>query len=85
MLNVNISFYQTSLSDLRTAGPELLKWDVHPFIIHKRACMPKLALQQVKGLFLKKKNSLSLLSPFPHFIHSHYFFIIQFVCFFMNS
>lgn len=72
-------FCQTSLSDLRTAGPELLKWDVRPFIIHKRACMPKLALQQVKGLFLKKEKekriSLSLLSPFPHFIHSHYFFL----------
>ncbi|KAE8098821.1 hypothetical protein FH972_016856 [Carpinus fangiana] len=40
--------HETSPSDLRTAGPELLKWDVHPFITHKRACMPKLALQQLK-------------------------------------
>jgi hypothetical protein len=44
-------FCQTSPSDLRTAGPELLKWDVRPFITHKRACMPKLALQQVRGIF----------------------------------
>ncbi|GLT55244.1 hypothetical protein SLA2020_283850 [Shorea laevis] len=45
--------HETSLSDLRTAGPELLKWDVRPFIIHKRACMPKLALQQLKDSVLE--------------------------------
>ncbi|XP_059462339.1 uncharacterized protein LOC132191381 isoform X2 [Corylus avellana] len=44
--------HETSPSDLRTAGPELLKWDVRPFIIHKRACMPKLALQQLKDSIL---------------------------------
>ena len=33
------------------ARPELVKWDVHPFVTHKRACMPKLALQQVIGDF----------------------------------
>ncbi|XP_059462343.1 uncharacterized protein LOC132191382 isoform X2 [Corylus avellana] len=43
----------TSQSGLRTAGPELLKWDVRPFIIHKRACMPKLALQQLKDSILE--------------------------------
>ncbi|KAK2654426.1 hypothetical protein Ddye_014282 [Dipteronia dyeriana] len=30
--------------------PELSKWDVHPFIMHKRATMPKCALQRVKAI-----------------------------------
>ncbi|XP_023904298.1 uncharacterized protein LOC112016036 isoform X2 [Quercus suber] len=45
--------HETSLSDLKIAGPELLKWDVRPFIIHKRAGMPKLALQQLKDSILE--------------------------------
>ena len=36
-----------SASKLRKGGPELLKWDVQPFIAHKRACLPKCALQEV--------------------------------------
>ncbi|XP_041026503.1 uncharacterized protein LOC121266761 [Juglans microcarpa x Juglans regia] len=43
---------ETSLSDLKMAGPELSKWDARPFIIYKRACMPKLALQQLKDSLL---------------------------------
>ncbi|KAG2685492.1 hypothetical protein I3760_10G127900 [Carya illinoinensis] len=43
---------ETSLSDLKMAGPELSKWDARPFIIYKRACTPKLALQQLKDSLL---------------------------------
>ncbi|CAN1173035.1 hypothetical protein LINPERHAP2_LOCUS30423 [Linum perenne] len=35
-------------SDLRKGGPELLKWDIHPFIVHKKASMPKCFLNQLK-------------------------------------
>ncbi|KAB1222320.1 hypothetical protein CJ030_MR2G002025 [Morella rubra] len=44
---------ETSLSDLKMAGPELLKWDMLPFINHKRACMPKFALQKLKDSILE--------------------------------
>ncbi|XP_041024314.1 uncharacterized protein LOC121264966 isoform X2 [Juglans microcarpa x Juglans regia] len=43
---------ETSLSDLKMAGLELSECNAHPFIIHKRACMPKLALQQLKDSLL---------------------------------
>ncbi|KAF5474109.1 hypothetical protein F2P56_006040 [Juglans regia] len=43
---------ETSLSDLKMAGLELSNCNAHPFIIHKRACMPKLALQQLKDSLL---------------------------------
>lgn len=46
-----IPFSQTSVSNLRAAGLELSKWDIHPFIRHKRACMPKCALEQVGADF----------------------------------
>lgn len=52
IFNCNNLVHQTSTSDLKMAGPELLKWDVHPFIMHKRASMPKCALQQVKVVCL---------------------------------
>lgn len=45
--------HETLPSDLKTAGPDLLKWDVHPFLAHKRACMPKLALQELKESILE--------------------------------
>ncbi|KAF2290035.1 hypothetical protein GH714_042465 [Hevea brasiliensis] len=44
---------ETSVSDLRTSGPDLLKWDIHPFITHKRASMPKCALEQLKDAILE--------------------------------
>ncbi|KAG2687022.1 hypothetical protein I3760_09G034500 [Carya illinoinensis] len=43
---------ETSLSDLKMAGLELSKCNAHPFIVHKRACMPKLALKQLKDSLL---------------------------------
>ncbi|XP_075669077.1 uncharacterized protein LOC142638892 [Castanea sativa] len=42
--------HENSLSDLEMPKPELVKRDLRPFIIHKRACMPKLALQQLKSI-----------------------------------
>lgn len=47
LLKVKIFFCQTPESDLRVGGPGLLKWDIRPFIIHKRASLPKCALKQV--------------------------------------
>ncbi|KAK9921849.1 hypothetical protein M0R45_030345 [Rubus argutus] len=43
---------ETPESDLRNAGPGLLKWDIHPFILHKKAAMPKCALKQLKESIL---------------------------------
>lgn len=51
-------FCQNSLSDLEMLKLELVKRDLRPFIIHKRACMPKLAVQQVKGGFFPPASSL---------------------------
>ncbi|KAJ0080695.1 hypothetical protein Patl1_10768 [Pistacia atlantica] len=50
---------ETSASDLKVDGPELLKWDVHPFIMHKRAFIPKCALQQLKDMILEGNNPLA--------------------------
>ncbi|XP_044494949.1 uncharacterized protein LOC123217927 isoform X2 [Mangifera indica] len=50
---------ETPASDLKMDGPEWLKWDVHPFIIHKRAFMPKCALQQLKDMILEGNNPLA--------------------------
>lgn len=76
-------FCQNSLSDLEMLKPELVKRDLRPFIIHKRACMPKLAIQQVKGGFsppLFLSYELSSVSS----IVIHYS-LFGFVCFFINS
>ncbi|XWS56249.1 hypothetical protein CRYUN_Cryun09bG0069800 [Craigia yunnanensis] len=45
---------EVSLSNLKKAGPELLSWDVQPFIMHKRASLPKCALEQLKGSLLEE-------------------------------
>ncbi|KAK3220904.1 hypothetical protein Dsin_014874 [Dipteronia sinensis] len=39
--------------------PELSKWDVHPFIMHKRATMPKCALQKLKDTILEGTHPLA--------------------------
>ncbi|KAJ0043095.1 hypothetical protein Pint_17934 [Pistacia integerrima] len=43
---------KSSALDRQRAGPELLKWDVHPFILHKRTSIPKCALGQLKDAIL---------------------------------
>ncbi|GLT88216.1 hypothetical protein SLE2022_062510 [Rubroshorea leprosula] len=37
---------ESSVSDLKNPRPELLKWDLYPFIMHKRATLPKCALEE---------------------------------------
>ncbi|KAJ9184758.1 hypothetical protein P3X46_004453 [Hevea brasiliensis] len=44
---------ETSVSDLRMSGSDLSKWDIHRFIEHKRASMPKRALEKLKDAILK--------------------------------
>ncbi|XP_022769161.1 uncharacterized protein LOC111312802 [Durio zibethinus] len=44
---------EVSLSNLKKAGPELLRWDAHPFLMHKRASLPKCELEQLKDSILK--------------------------------
>lgn len=39
---------ETSVSELKSTRPELLKWDLRPFIGHKRATLPKSALEEFK-------------------------------------
>ncbi|XP_048426434.1 uncharacterized protein LOC125470820 [Pyrus x bretschneideri] len=63
---------ETPQSDLRTGGPGVLKWDIHPFIMHKTASLPNCALKQLKDSilagthphadFLRKKGGLTLTS-----------------------
>ncbi|GKV25726.1 hypothetical protein SLEP1_g35121 [Rubroshorea leprosula] len=42
---------ESSVSDLKNPRPELLKCDLYPFIMHKRATLPKCALEEVNGEF----------------------------------
>lgn len=44
--------HQVSLSNLRTSGPELFKWDVNQFIAHKRADNVKCQLEKLKESIL---------------------------------
>ncbi|XP_057982165.1 uncharacterized protein LOC131167382 isoform X2 [Malania oleifera] len=46
----------------RIAGPDLLKWDVHPFITHKRACLPKSSLEQMKDTIIEGSHPLPAFS-----------------------
>lgn len=39
---------ESPVSELISTSSELLKWDLHPFIVHKRATMPKSALEELK-------------------------------------
>ncbi|PON91695.1 GAMYB transcription factor [Trema orientale] len=43
---------ETSVSNLRVSASELSRWDIRPFIRHKRACMPKCTLEQLKDAIL---------------------------------
>lgn len=39
---------QVPVSNLKIDGPDLLKWDLQPFIKHKRTSLPKCALQKLQ-------------------------------------
>lgn len=43
---------ETSVSDMKGAGLEVWKWNIHPFIAHKRASTPHCALEQLKNELL---------------------------------
>ncbi|XP_062006374.1 uncharacterized protein LOC133723544 isoform X1 [Rosa rugosa] len=43
---------ETPEFDLRNPGPGLLKWDIHSFIVHKKAALPKCALKQLEESIL---------------------------------
>uniref|UniRef100_A0A5B7AGL5 Myb-like domain-containing protein n=1 Tax=Davidia involucrata TaxID=16924 RepID=A0A5B7AGL5_DAVIN len=49
---------EISASNLKIDGTEMLNWDVEPFIMHKRACLPKCVLQQLKDEILKGSNPI---------------------------
>ncbi|CAK7350336.1 unnamed protein product [Dovyalis caffra] len=49
---------EISESDIR---PEPSKWDIHSFIMHKRATMPKCALEEVKDAILEGTHPYALL------------------------
>lgn len=50
--------YEISLSHLKPAGLEISKWDLEPFIEHKRSNLPN-ALKQVKDAILIGSHSIS--------------------------
>ncbi|XP_073123992.1 uncharacterized protein [Henckelia pumila] len=50
---------ETSVSDLKTAGLEMLKWDFQPFIVHKRSSLAKCSLQKLKDAILIGSHPLS--------------------------
>lgn len=43
---------EMSLANLKVGGPELEKYDVHPFVMHKKTSLRKNALQQLKETIL---------------------------------
>ncbi|KAK3439507.1 hypothetical protein EUGRSUZ_C04382 [Eucalyptus grandis] len=45
-------FHNGSASDLEVTANELLKWDLHSFLMHKRTSMPKTALEELKDTIL---------------------------------
>ncbi|KAH7844464.1 hypothetical protein Vadar_028284 [Vaccinium darrowii] len=49
---------ETSASNTRMDEPEMLKWDVQTFILHKRASLPKCTLLQLKGAILEGNHPI---------------------------
>ncbi|KAF8012087.1 hypothetical protein BT93_I0269 [Corymbia citriodora subsp. variegata] len=45
-------FHNASASDLGVTANELLKWDLRSFLMHKRASVPKTALEELKDTIL---------------------------------
>ncbi|XP_055808926.1 uncharacterized protein LOC129877450 isoform X2 [Solanum dulcamara] len=50
---------EVSASNLKTAMPDMLKWDVRSFIMKKRSLLPKCLLQQLKDAIVKSTNPFS--------------------------
>ncbi|KAK8543453.1 hypothetical protein V6N13_136035 [Hibiscus sabdariffa] len=49
---------EVSFSNPRTTEQELLRWDIQPFIKHKRASLPECKLEQMKRLILEEGNNV---------------------------
>ncbi|KAA8518209.1 hypothetical protein F0562_015683 [Nyssa sinensis] len=49
---------EISASNSKIDGTEMLNWDIQPFILHKRACLPKCVLQQLKDAILKGSHPI---------------------------
>lgn len=49
-------FHNGSASDLEVTANELLKWDLHSFLTHKRTSVPKTALEEQNYIFLKEED-----------------------------
>ncbi|KAG6383174.1 hypothetical protein SASPL_157082 [Salvia splendens] len=49
---------EKTLSDLKAAGPEISKWDLKPFIEHKKSNLPRYALKQLKDAILTGSPSI---------------------------
>ncbi|GKU88589.1 hypothetical protein SLEP1_g2834 [Rubroshorea leprosula] len=45
-----------SSASLENTRPELLRWNIYPFIMHKRATMPKCALEELKDTILNRSG-----------------------------
>lgn len=45
-------FHNGSASDLEVTANELLKWNLHSFLTHKRTSVPKTALEELKDTIL---------------------------------
>ncbi|KAL4325983.1 hypothetical protein GQ457_11G019650 [Hibiscus cannabinus] len=49
---------EVSFSNPTTTVQELLRWDIQPFIKHKRASLPECKLEQMKHLILEEGNNV---------------------------
>ncbi|KAK8485058.1 hypothetical protein V6N11_031080 [Hibiscus sabdariffa] len=49
---------EVSFSNPTTTEQELLRWDIQPFIKHKRASLPECKLEQMKHLILEEGNNV---------------------------
>ncbi|GLT52044.1 hypothetical protein SLA2020_254060 [Shorea laevis] len=47
---------ESSASSLENTRPELLRWNIYPFIMHKRTTMPKCALEELKDTILNSSG-----------------------------
>lgn len=52
-------FLEVPESNLKTATPDMLKWDVRSFVMKKRSLLPKCLLQQLKDAIVKSANPFS--------------------------
>lgn len=83
-LSFGLYVNQVPLSNLKNPGEELFRWDIYPFIMHKRASTVKCHLEQVMGVFLLRniKETYLLSLSLVKFIQFHSLFDL--VCVFSS-